>query len=87
MASKMGVYAAEELLRGRSNLVVCERRGNIVSTDINYALILDRMYKGKLKDGDLDNFSESEIEQMKREIEEKKAYLLELFTVQYKINL
>ena len=87
MASKMGVYAAEELLRGRSNLVICERQGKIVSTDINYALILDRMYKGKLKDGDLDNFSESEIEQMKREIEEKKAYLLELFTVQYKINL
>ena len=87
MASKMGVYAAEELLRGRSNLVICERRGKIVSTDINYALILDRMYKGKLKDGDLDGFSESELEQMKHEIEEKKAYLLELFTVQYKINL
>ncbi len=87
MASKMGVYAAEELLRGRSNLVVCERRGKIVSTDINYALILDRMYKGKLKDGDLDAFSDSEIEQMKREIEEKKAYLLELFTVENKINL
>jgi 6-phosphofructokinase 1 len=87
MASKMGVYAAEELLRGRSNLVVCERQGKIVSTDINYALILDRMYKGKLKDGDLDRFSESELEQMKREVEEKKAYLLELFTVQYKINL
>ena len=87
MASKMGVYAAEELLRGKSNLVVCERRGQIVSRDINYALILDRMYKNKLKDGDLDSFSESEIEQMKAEIEEKKAYLLELFTVQYKINL
>lgn len=87
MASKMGVYAAEELLRGKSNLVVCERRGQIVSRDINYALILDRMYKNKLKDGDLDAFSESEIEQMKAEIEEKKAYLLELFTVQYKINL
>ena len=87
MASAMGVYAAEELLRGKSNLVVCERRGQIVSRDINYALILDRMYKGKLKDGDLDSFSESEIEQMKAEIEEKKAALLELFTVQYKINL
>ena len=87
MASKMGVYAAEELMRGKSNLVVCERRGKIISTDINYALIVDRMYKNKLKDGDLDRFSESEIEQMKREIEEKKAYLLELFTVENKINL
>ena len=87
MASKMGVYAAEELLRGKSNLVVCERRGKIVSTDINYALIVDRMYKNKLKDGDLDRFSESEIEQMKLQIEEKKAYLLDLFTVENKINL
>ena len=87
MASKMGVYAAEELLRGNANKVICERRGKIVSTDINYALILDRMYKNKLKDGDLDTFSDTEIEQMKREVEEKKAYLLELFTVENKINL
>ena len=87
MASKMGVYAAEELLRGNANKVICERRGQILAVDINYALILDRMYKGKLKDGDLDRFTEAEIEKMKREVEDKKAYLLELFTVENKINL
>ena len=87
LASKMGTYAAEELLRGNSNVVVCERKGKIVTNDINYALILDRMYKGTLKDGDLDQFSPSEIERMKREIEEKKEYLLDLYTVGSKINL
>ena len=87
MASRMGVYAVEELLRGKSNCVICERRGEILSTDINYALILDRMYKKKLKDGDLDAFTPDEIEQMKREIAEKEASMLELYSVENKINL
>ena len=87
LASKMGTYAAEELLRGNSNVVVCEQKGRIVSKDINYALILDKMYKGTLKDGDLDGFTEDELSRMKAEIEDKKSYLLELFTVENKINL
>ncbi len=86
-ASRMGVYAVEELLRGKSNLVVCERSGKIVSTDINYALILDRMYKGTLKEGDLDNFTPGELEQMKADIERRKAKMLELFSVENKINI
>ncbi len=87
LASKMGVYAAEELLRGNSNLVVCERKGKLVSNEIRYALMLDRMYKKTLKDGDLDGFSEEDIARMKAEIAEKKAELLDLFTVENKINL
>lgn len=87
LASKMGTYAAEELLRGNSNVVVCEQKGRIVSKDINYALILDRMYKETLKPGDLDRFTPEELERMKVEIEEKKSYLLDLFTVENKINL
>ena len=73
LASKMGVYAAEELLRGNSNLVVCERKGKLVSNEIRYALMLDKMYKKTLKDGDLDGFSEEDIARMKAEIAEKKA--------------
>ncbi|MBQ8879226.1 MAG: 6-phosphofructokinase [Clostridia bacterium] len=87
LASKMGTYAAEELLRGNSNVVVCERKGKIITNDINYALILDRMYKKTLKDGDLDAFSAEDIDRMKREIAEKESYLLDLFTVANKINL
>ena len=87
LASKMGTYAAEELLRGNSNVVVCERNGKIVSTDINYALMLDKKYKGTLKEGDLDPFTPDQLAKMDSDIEEKKAYLLDLFTVENKINL
>ena len=87
MASRMGAYAVEELLRGNSNLVVCERENKIVSTDINYALILDRMYKGKLKDGDLDAFTEEEINSMKETVATKREAMLELYSIESKINL
>ena len=87
MASRMGAFAVEELLRGNSNLVVCERDNKIVSTDINYALILDRMYKNKLKDGDLDAFTEEEVNTMKATVEAKRAAMLELYSLESKINL
>ena len=87
LASKMGVYAAEELLRGNSNLVVCEKGGALVSTEIRYALVLDRMYKGTLKDGDLDSFGPDEIASMKAAIELKMARLSELYRIGETINL
>ena len=63
------------------------QKGKIVSKDINYALILDRMYKGTLKDGDLDKFTAEQIDMMKKEIEEKREYLSELYNVGNKINI
>ena len=71
LASIMGEFAVKELLEGRSDIVVCERNNQIVSTNIRYSLILDRMYKNKLKDGDLDDFSAEEIAEMKAFCEEK----------------
>ena len=87
LASKMGVYAVEELLRGNSDLVVCERRGDIVSKDIKYALVLDKMYKNQLDEGDLDSFSAEDIENMKADIADRESSLLHLYTVENKINL
>ena len=87
MASAMGVFAVEELLKGNSNLVICERKGEIVARDINYALKLDRMYKGKLKDGDLDCFSAETIEEMKAELDEKRRIIKETYDIAEKINL
>ncbi|MBP3401860.1 MAG: 6-phosphofructokinase [Clostridia bacterium] len=87
LASKMGVYAVEELLRGNSNMVICERNGDIGAISIAYSYTLDRMYKEKLDEGELDKFSAEEIEVMKAEIEEKKSELLALYTVENKINL
>ena len=87
LASKMGVYAVEELLRGNSNKVICERNGDICAVDIAYSYTLDRMYKEKLDEGELDKFTEEQVTQMKREIEEKKAELLSLYTTENKINI
>ena len=87
LASTMGVYAVEELLRGKSNKVICERNSDICAVDINYSYIIDRMYKNKLAEGDLDAFTPEEIQRMKDEIEEKKSELLALYTTENKINL
>ena len=86
LASTMGAIAVEELLKGHSNLVMCEKLGKIVPTDINYALILDRMYKGKLKDGDLDRFTEADIEQMRADIKTRHAHLTRLYGISKTIN-
>ena len=74
-------------LKGNSNIVICERNGQIVARDINYALMLDRMYKGKLKDGDLDAFSEAELEKMKALAAERRAELEVLYDVACTINI
>ena len=87
LASTMGVYAVEELLRGNSNKVICERNSDICAVDINYSHVIDRMYKNKLAEGDLDAFTPEEIQRMKDEIEEKKSELLALYTTENKINL
>lgn len=86
LASTMGAIAVEELLKGHSNLVMCEKMGKIVPVDINYALILDRMYKNKLKPGDLDRFTEEDIENMKVDMKNKQAALARLYGISKTIN-
>ena len=64
LATRMGQRAVEELFLGNSNLVVCERGGIIMTADINYALTLDRLYKGKATPEELAPYSEAEIAEM-----------------------
>ncbi len=87
LASTMGALAVTELLKGRSNLVMCERKGVILARDINYALVLDRMYKFKLKEGDLDGFTPEQIGEMENEIRERRAAMARLYGVSKTINL
>ena len=74
LATRMGQRAVEELFLGNSNLVVCERGGVIMTADINYALTLDRLYKGKAKPEELAPYSEEEIAEM-RAVGDKKREL------------
>ncbi|MBO5790182.1 MAG: 6-phosphofructokinase [Clostridia bacterium] len=87
LASLMGEKAVDALLAGQSNLVACIRGGEIVMTDIQYALILDRMYKDKLKDGDLDSFTEAQIEEMKATCKERTEKLAEMYDTMNRIGL
>lgn len=87
LASEMGVFAVEKLLAGESNLVICERDSKIVATDINYALTLDRMYKGKLKEGELDVYTEEQIASMKALSEKRRHNIEELYRISRVINL
>ena len=78
-AARFGEKAVEELFAGKSDIVICEQAGEIVSVDINYALVLDRMWKNTLKDGDLDKFTAEQVEAMKAFCAEKKAYFDKMY--------
>ena len=87
LASRMGEFAVLELLAGRSNEVICEIANNIVAVDINYALVLDRMYKNKLKPGDLDRFSEEEIASMREACARRRGEIEELYETVNRLGL
>ncbi len=84
-ATKMGVKAVELLLEGKSNLVVIEDDGEITSMDIVFALTADRMYKNKLKEGDLDKFSAEEIKAMEAICEKRRAEISTLYKMAHEI--
>lgn len=87
VASRMGVRAVEALIEGKSNLVTCEIDGGIELIDINFALITDRMYKNKLKPGDLDRYNEEQIAQMKAVCEKRRKEILEYYKIANDIAL
>lgn len=88
MASEMGTFAVNELLAGNSDIVICQRNGKIVATDINYALNLDRLYKGKVtKEEMLEKFDEATVEKMCAEAAERRARIEWLYSVEQTISL
>lgn len=86
-ATQMGVEAVNMLLEGRSNLVMCVNENRITSCDINFALVLDKMYKNKLKDGDLEGFTGYQIAQMKARCEARHAKIQRLYNMAYDISM
>ena len=87
LGSMMGEYAVQCLLEEKSDIVICQRNSKLVATDINYALILDRMYKGKLKDGDLAPFTEEQIAAMKAVCDQKSELIRSMVSHVAKIGL
>ena len=86
LASVMGDKAVDLLLEGKSDVVICSRHDKIIPTDIKWALIVDRMFKNKLKDGDLDGFSAEEIEKMKALCAERRDYFDDMYDIMLTIG-
>ena len=80
-ASKSAYKAVELLLDGVSDVVICSRNGEIVPVEIKFALILDRMYKGKLKDGDLDKFTKEQVAEMEAICAERRKYFDDIYEI------
>ena len=87
LATRMGEFAVDELFRGRSDEVICEIEGKICAVDMQYALILDRMYKGKLKDGDLDGFTEEQLSAMRATCAARRADIENLYRIINRLSL
>ncbi len=86
-ATQMGANAVSCLLEGKSNVVMAVQHGKVTNVDINYALMLDRMYKGKLKDGDLDNFSPDAIAEMKSACAYRQAKMERLYRMSFDLGV
>lgn len=85
-AAEMAYAAVEHLLAGESDLVICECDNHIVAKNIKYTQMMDRMYKGTLKDGDLDGFTPEQIAEMEKVCAEKKAYFERLYRIMDEIS-
>ena len=86
LGSTVGAAAVECLLAGKSNVVVCEHVGKIVTMDIGEALILDRMYKDKLKPGDLEKFDPDTVARMRSFCTAKFEAFKKMYDLAYEIS-
>ena len=87
LASQMGVYAVGQLLKGKSNVVICERHDEIVATDIDFALAVDAMYKNKLSAEELASFDEKTLKKMQSFVDERRRLMARLYGISKLINL
>ena len=86
-ATRMGVFAVDKLLEGKSDLVVCERRGTLVATDIRYALVLDHLYKGIATEEEMQGFTQEQLDSMHAHAKQRADYMKELHDMAELISL
>ena len=88
LASEMGVAAVEQLLLGNSNLVICERHGDIVATDISFALTADKINKKiAVSAEELSAFSDEERAAMLDLVKERRDDIARLDAIAKTINI
>lgn len=87
LAARLGDAAVEELLAGKSNLVMCLQNDQVVGMDIGYALSLDRLYKGKVQHGELEaRYTHEQIADMQAFCDRKLAAFKKLYETANRIS-
>jgi len=74
------------MLNGNSNIVMCERDDTVVPMDIHLAMLIDRVYKGTVKEGELDALSAKDVDIMNMLLTRKRAKMKKLYAVACEIS-
>ncbi len=85
-ASRMGVHAVELLLEGKSNLIVTENGGVIGERGIEWALMYDRVYKGKATQEEITALDPKVYEEMVALAKIKREKFLDLYEIGNRIS-
>lgn len=80
-ASLMAFKAVELLYEGKSNLVICEREGEIGYMDIDFALDFDKFYKGKFTDEEIAKIPPEDLAKMEEMAKKKRDKFLEVYRI------
>ena len=80
-ASLMAFKAVELLYEGKSNLVICERDGEIGYMDISFALDFDKFYKGKLSEEAIAKMPAEDLAKMQEMAKRKREKFLEVYRI------
>lgn len=86
-ASRMGAHAVKLLLEGKSNLIVTENDGVIGEREIEWALMYDRVYKGKAKPEEIAALDPKVYEEMKALASVKYEKFVELYDLANSISI
>lgn len=85
IGTRMGAKAVDLLMEDKSNVVVCLRGSDIVAYDINYAQTLDRMYKHKLTEKELNAIAPDTRKEMESFCKMRKDNLQALYDLAYRV--
>lgn len=87
LAAQMGSTAVDLLLDGKSNQVVCIKNEAICSLDIEYALMFDKLCKGKVKPEEVQGFSKEDIARMIAEGKQREDNMRKIYDIANHISI
>jgi 6-phosphofructokinase len=86
-ATRLGDRAVELILEGKKNLIVGFQYNKLVDIDMEYALNLDRRYKGKMTDEQFAKLSEADRKSITEHIERKRADIEQVYEISKRMSI